>query len=134
MGSERQGTFTRIYATGTVLLILITTFAIAFAIQEHNDRLLSEEITETAAELQDTGARVASIRDAEMRDMNDYIRAYSEMGPLLDTYEDSCRESLTCTPKPRNEIRAYSGSTGSIASLTSQTGRTCRIFWISRIG
>jgi hypothetical protein len=69
------------------VLILVTILALAFATQEHNDRVLSEEITETASELQDTGSRITNIRDADMRDMNDYVRAFSEIGPLLDTYD-----------------------------------------------
>jgi hypothetical protein len=68
-------------------LVLITVFAVTFAVLEHNDRVLSEEITETASELQETGARITSIRDADMKDMNDYVRTFSEMGPLLDAYD-----------------------------------------------
>ena len=37
--------------------------------------------------MQDTGTRIASIRDAEMKNMDDYVRAFSEIGPLLDTYD-----------------------------------------------
>jgi hypothetical protein len=84
-GPQRRLTW--IYAVGAALLILITILAITLAAQEHKDRVLSEQITETASELQDTGERIASMRDAEMKDMNDYIRAFSEMGPLLDTYD-----------------------------------------------
>ena len=62
-------------------------FATTFAMQEHNDRVLSDEITGTAWDLQDTGARITGIRDAEMKDMNDSIRAYSEIAPLLDAYD-----------------------------------------------
>ena len=69
------------------MLLLVTILAVAFAVQEHNDRVLSEELTETASELQDTGARITSIRDADMKSMDDYIRAFSEIGPLLDTYD-----------------------------------------------
>ena len=69
------------------MLVLVTIFAVAFAVQEHNDRVLSEELTETASELQDTGARITSIRDADMKSIDDYIRAFSEIGPLLDTYD-----------------------------------------------
>lgn len=72
---------------GALVLVLVTIFAVAFAVQEHNDRVLSEELTETASELQDTGARVTSIRDADMKSMDDYIRAFAEIGPLLDTYD-----------------------------------------------
>ena len=87
MDNERQGRFTWIYATGAFVLVLITIFAVAFAVQEHNDEVRSEELTETASELQDTGARIANIRDAEMKNMDDYVRAFSEIGPLLDTYD-----------------------------------------------
>jgi hypothetical protein len=87
MSNERPGTFTWIYAVGAVVLVLITIFAVTFAVQEHNDRVLSDELTGTASELQDTGARITSIRDAGMKDMNDYIRAYSEMAPFLDDYD-----------------------------------------------
>ena len=87
MGNERPGTFRWIYVAGAVVLVLITIFAVTFAVQEHNDRVLSDELTGTASELQDTGARITSIRDADMKDMNDYVRAYSEMAPLLDDYD-----------------------------------------------
>ena len=86
-GNGRQRAFIWIYATGAVVLTLITIFAVAFAVQEHNDRVLSEDLTETSSELQDTGARIASIRDADMKNMDDYVRAYSEIGPLLDSYD-----------------------------------------------
>jgi hypothetical protein len=87
MGNERPGTFRWIYAAGAVVLVLITIFAVTFAVQEHNDRVLSDELAGTASELQDTGARITSIRDADMKDTNDYIRAYSEMAPLLNDYD-----------------------------------------------
>src|SRR5215469_2213894 len=87
MTNERPSAFMWIYRAGAVVLVLITIFAVTFAVQEHNDRVLSDEITETASELQDTGARITSIRDVDMKEMNDYIRAYSEIAPLLDDYD-----------------------------------------------
>ena len=38
------------------MLVVITIVALAFAVQEHNDRVLSEELTETASALPDTVA------------------------------------------------------------------------------
>jgi len=38
-------------------------FAVTLAVQEHNDRVLSEEITGTASELQHTGARIAPVSE-----------------------------------------------------------------------
>jgi hypothetical protein len=40
MSNERQSTFPWIYATGAVVLVLLTIFAVTFAVQEHNDRVL----------------------------------------------------------------------------------------------
>jgi len=87
MANEQKGRFRWIYGTGAVVLVLITTFAVLFAIQEHKEQVLSEEVNETAAELQDTGAKIAGIRDADLKEMNDYFRAYSELAPLLDDYD-----------------------------------------------
>jgi hypothetical protein len=87
MDNERQRTFKWIYLASAGVLVLITSFAILFGMQEHKDRVLSEEMTETASELQDTGERITSIRDADMKNMDDYIRAFSEMVPLLDSYD-----------------------------------------------
>jgi len=74
MSNERQPTFKSIYAVGAVTLVLITLFAVTFAVQEHNDRVLSEEITGTASELEDTGAKITSIRDVEMKDANRVVQ------------------------------------------------------------
>lgn len=87
MNNERKRVFTWIYGVIAALLVIITVLALAFAMQEHNDRVLSEETIETASELQDTGARIMNIRDADMKDMNDYVRTFSEIEPLLDTYD-----------------------------------------------
>jgi len=87
MENEQQRTFKWVAAVITVVLVLITIFAVTFASQEHNDRVLSEEITESATEPQETGARITSIRDADRKDMNEYARAFSEIAPLLDPYD-----------------------------------------------
>ena len=87
MANEQKGRFGWIYGTGAVVLILIATFAVLFAVQEHKERVLSEKVNDTAAELQDTGAKITSIRDADLKEMNDYVRAYSELAPLLDNYD-----------------------------------------------
>ena len=87
MGSEQPSKFTWIYAAGAVILVLVTIFAVTFAVQEHNDRVLTDEINGTAWESQGAGTRITDIRDADMKDMNDYIRAYSPMEPLLNDYD-----------------------------------------------
>ena len=66
MRNEQPSKFTWIYAAGAVILVLIAIFAVTFAFQEHNDRVLTDEINGTAWELQDAGARITGIRDADM--------------------------------------------------------------------
>ena len=83
MADKQQGTFTWVYATGAALIV-ITILAIAFAVQEHNDRVLSEEIPRL---LPHCRMWAKAIRDADLKDMNDYVRLYSEMAPLLDDYD-----------------------------------------------
>lgn len=104
MTNERPSTFTWIDAAGAIVLVLINSFAVTLAVPEHNDRVPSDEITGTASELQDTGARITSIRDADMKDMNDYIRAYSEMAVRRQNFSGirnqgkcmSCRPGRKC--------------------------------------
>ena len=114
MANEQKGRFTWIYGTGAVVLVLIATFAVLFAVQEHKERVLSEEVNDTAAELQDTGAKITSIRDADLEEMNDYFRAYSELAPLLDDYDrqlqkitDLYSQARQRDKSPLNVIRLY---------------------------
>jgi len=130
MDNGRHRRFTWIYATGAIVLVLITIFAVAFAVQEHNDEVRSEELTETASELQDTGARIANIRDAEMKNMDDYVRAFSEIGPLLDTYDRHLQRITDLDNEPANGIKDFSGSRDFTENHISRTGKACRRFWM----
>ena len=131
MENERQSTFKGMYVAIAVVLVLITVFAVTFAIQEHNDRVLAEDITETASELQETGARIASIRDVEMKDMNDYVRAFSEMAPLLDTYDRELQKITNLYNENRVREKTFLASVDSTASHIPRTGKACRRFSIS---
>jgi hypothetical protein len=113
MANDRQRTFRWIYGAGAAFLIILTTLAITFAVQEHNNRVLSEDLTEAAAELQDTGERIMGIRDADLKDMNDYIRAYAQITPLLD---DDDRQLQKITDL-YNELRERDKSLFSISRL-----------------
>ena len=73
------------------VLVLVTIFAVAFALREHNHRVLPQELTQTGSELQDTRARIANLRDAEMKNMDDYIRAFSEIGLFWSPTIGTCR-------------------------------------------
>jgi hypothetical protein len=72
---------------GVAILVFAIGVAITFAIQDRNDRLLSEEIARTGTELQGMGAQIASIKDADLTSMNDYISAYAQIEPMQKEYD-----------------------------------------------
>src|ERR1700730_14267088 len=57
--------------------------AIIFGIQNHEDHVLSAQITQTEGELRATGARIANIKDHEFKTMAEYVAAYAQIEPLL---------------------------------------------------
>jgi hypothetical protein len=67
-----------------MLLALVASLAVTLAVEEHHDHVLSEEILWASSELQDTVIRITNIKGAEMKDMNDYIRTYPQLSPLLN--------------------------------------------------
>lgn len=75
------------WVLGTIALALIADVAIELAIQRRDDRILAEEIDRTGSELQVIGANIADIRDAHLRDINDYVGAYARIDPLLNEYD-----------------------------------------------
>ena len=133
MRNEQPSKFTWIYAAGAVILVLIAIFAVTFAFQAHNDRVLTDQINGTAWELQDAGARITGIRDADMKDMNDYIRAYSQMEPLLNEYDRHLRESRIFTTKlAKGTMHSLTSNVFTVGRM-SRTGKTCRRFWTLRM-
>ena len=66
--------------------------AIIFAIQTHDDHILTAQITQTEGELRATGARIADIKDHEFKTMAEYVAAYAQIEPLLTEYDQKLRE------------------------------------------
>lgn len=71
------------WVLGAIALALIADVAIELAIQRRDDRILAEEIDRTGSEVQLIGANIADIRDAHLRDINDYVGAYAQIRPLV---------------------------------------------------
>ena len=133
MSNERpKSTFTWIYAAGAIVLVLVPIFAVTSAIQDYNDRVLTDEITGIASELQDAGARIMNIRDADMKDMNDYIRAYSQMEPLLNDYDRQLQRITDVYTRPAKGTASSSLSSVPTVVLILRTGKACRRSLTSR--
>jgi hypothetical protein len=58
-------------ATSLVLAGGALTIAVALAIQDHNDRILTAQMAQSEAELKETGAKIADIKDHEFTTMPD---------------------------------------------------------------
>lgn len=76
-----------LFLTSMVLIAVVGGVATTFVIQDRNDRNLSEELARTGAELQGMGAQIASIKDADLTSMNDYISAYAQIEPMQKEYD-----------------------------------------------
>lgn len=71
-----------LFVAGTVLAALV-----AIGTQRHNDQQLAAQMIRSEVELQTTGAEISGIKDHEFKTMAEYVRAYVQVGPLLDDYD-----------------------------------------------
>jgi hypothetical protein len=78
--------------TGVVILVVVVGVTITFAIQDRNDRVLSDEIARRGTDLQGLGAQITSIRDADLKSMNDYISAYAQIEPMQKEYDQKLQQ------------------------------------------
>lgn len=71
-----------VIAFGSVLAVGLT-----IGLQNHEDQVLTAQITQTEADLRALGARIADIKDHEFRTMAEYVAAYEQIEPLLTAYD-----------------------------------------------
>jgi hypothetical protein len=81
-----------VVAIGAALLLGLVVVAIAFAVEEHNDRILGEELDRTEVELKVLGEQITDIKDADLQSMNDYISAYAQVEHLQSDYDQKLRK------------------------------------------
>jgi len=55
-----------VVAAASVVVAILIVIAIAFATQEHNDRVLTEGLDRTGVELQVLGRQITDIKDADL--------------------------------------------------------------------
>lgn len=76
----------------SMLAACVVTGLAVFAIQNHEDHLLTAQMIQTETDLKTTGGRIADIKDRHFTSMADYINAYSHVAPLLDDYDHKLHE------------------------------------------
>ena len=98
----------RIWITAVSLIVASTLgVAILIGVQNHEDHVLTAQITQTEADLRVTGARIANIKDHEFKTMAEYVVAYARVEPLLTEYDQKLQEysELYNTAQQRDQKR-----------------------------
>jgi hypothetical protein len=81
-----------VLAAATAIVAILIVIAVAFATQEHNDRVLMEDLDRTGVELQLLGRQIGDIKDADLVSMNDYISAYAQVEHLQSDYDQKLQK------------------------------------------
>jgi hypothetical protein len=91
--NARHATFRQyVLVAATAILAILIVIAVAFATQEHNDRVLMEDLDRTGVELQLLGRQIGDIKDADLVSMNDYISAYAQVEHLQSDYDQKLQK------------------------------------------
>ena len=92
-----------------VSLIVASALSIVtvLGIQNHEDHVLTAQITQTEAELRAMGGRIANIKDRDFKTMAEYVAAYAQIEPLLTEYDHKLQEysELYNTAQQRDQKR-----------------------------
>jgi len=80
---------------------------IVLGVQNHEDHVLSAQITQTEVQLRALGAQIADIKDHEFKTMAEYVAAYAQIEPLLTEYDQTLQEysELYNTAQQRDQKR-----------------------------
>jgi len=98
----------RIWITAVSLIVASALgVAILLRVQNHEDHVLTAQITQTEADLRVTGARIANIKDHQFKTMAEYVVAYARVEPLLTEYDQKLQEysELYNTAQQRDQKR-----------------------------
>src|SRR5229473_3299231 len=98
----------RIWITAVSLIVASALgVAILLGVQNHEDHVLTAQITQTEADLRVIGDRIANIKDHEFETMAEYVAAYAEIEPLLTEYDQKLQEysELYTTAQQRDQKR-----------------------------
>src|SRR5258706_884973 len=101
--SKEAATRLRIWMIAVSLIVASALgVAILLGVQNHEDHVLTAQITQTEGELRAMGARIADVKDHEFKTMAEHVAAYAQVEPLLT---ESCSNTANFTTQLNNEIR-----------------------------
>src|SRR5712672_2104659 len=95
-----------VIAFGSVLAVGLT-----LGLQNHEDHVLTAQITQTEADLRVLGGRIANIKDHEFKTTAEYVAAYAEIGDRTPANRvrsevAGIQRALQHGPTTRSETRA----------------------------
>ena len=73
---------------------LVVWFAVTLAVESHEERRFEAAIDRASSELKSTGTQIASIKDADLQSMDDYISAYAQIEPLQREYDQELQSMV----------------------------------------
>ena len=79
---------------GVVVGGLVVWFTVALELESREERRLEAAIDRASSELKSTGAQIASIKDADLQSMDDYISAYAQIEPLQREYDQKLQSMV----------------------------------------
>lgn len=96
MLAKRKLSGIRLYALvlGVVLLGMVVWLAVTLALEDRQQRRLDAQIDRASSDLKSAGAQIASIKDADLQSMNDYISAYAQIEPLQKEYDQKLQNMV----------------------------------------
>jgi hypothetical protein len=92
MASEGKFKEITLYLLLGTLLVIALALSITFAVEYRNEHRLTADLERTQMELQSLGAQIASIKDADLASMNDYIAAYAQIESLQNAYDQKLQQ------------------------------------------
>jgi len=98
----------RIWIIAVSLIVAsVLSIVTVLGIQNHEDHVLTAQITQTEAQLRALGAQIADIKDHEFMTMAEYGVAYAQIEPLLTEYDQKLQEysQLYETAQQRDQKR-----------------------------
>jgi len=76
-----------IFIVLAAVLIGLGIDVITAGIENHDDRVLDAQITESQSEMRLVGAQIAQMKDRDFESMAQYIQVYARIGPLVNDYD-----------------------------------------------
>jgi hypothetical protein len=76
-----------IFVVLATVLIGLVVDAIAVGIENHTDRVLDAQITESQSEMRVVGGQIAQMKDRDFKSMAQYIQVYTRIEPLVNDYD-----------------------------------------------